>query len=342
MTLPDSQPLAAPGGQPTGLVAAYRSLFDCRLPVLEPWLAQLPEQLKAVFGSGRYGELAQWQALLAQLPKLRPSAVVLDQPVVRIGLAADCPAAIQPVLEDQLRQLHPWRKGPFELYGIIIDSEWRSDFKWQRLAAAIQPLAGRLVLDVGAGNGYHCWRMLGAGARRVIGIDPGMRYVMQFLAVKQLTGDPPVDLLPLALEALPPGLAAFDTVFSMGVLYHRRSPFDHLYALKDCLRPGGELVLETLIVEGGRQTVLVPEGRYAMMPNVWFLPAVASLESWLKRVGFHKIRCIDVSRTTAAEQRPTDWMRFQSLPDFLDPGDPERTVEGWPAPRRAIFLAEKP
>jgi tRNA (mo5U34)-methyltransferase len=35
-------------------------------------------------------------------------------------------------------------------------------------------------------------------------------------------------------------------------------------------------------------------------------------------------------------------MRFQSLPDFLDPNNPELTLEGLPAPRRAIFLAESP
>ncbi|PMC22346.1 tRNA 5-methoxyuridine(34)/uridine 5-oxyacetic acid(34) synthase CmoB, partial [Klebsiella aerogenes] len=44
----------------------------------------------------------------------------------------------------------------------------------------------------------------------------------------------------------------------MGVLYHRRSPLDHLWQLKDQLAPGGELVLETLVIEGDENTVLVP------------------------------------------------------------------------------------
>ena len=77
----------------------------------------------------------------------------------------------------------------------------------------------------------------------------------------------------------------FDTVFSMGVLYHRRSPFHHLAELKNCLKPDGELVLETLVIDGKRGEVLVPERRYSKMHNVWFLPSCLTLESWLKRSG---------------------------------------------------------
>ena len=320
----------------------YHTLL-ARLPeALTPWRPHLEARLASALAPTRHGDLPQWHRWLAELPRIVPSSVAFSGPVVRIGTPEDGDPDSRAAIAAILRRWHPWRKGPFEIFGTFIDAEWRSDWKWARLEGAIAPLAGRLVLDVGAGNGYYLWRMLGAGAGRVIGIDPTLRYVFQFLAIKRLAGDWLADLLPLALEDLPPGLAAFDTVFSMGVLYHRRSPFDHLFALKDCLRPGGELVLETLVIEGGAGEVLVPEGRYAQMRNVWFLPTVATLEGWLRRVGFRRIRCIDVSRTTTAEQRATDWMRFQSLADFLDPHDPERTVEGCPAPRRAILLMEKP
>ena len=40
------------------------------------------------------------------------------------------------------------------------------------------------------------------------------------------------------------------------------------------------------------------------------------------------------------EQRSTEWMRFDSLASALDPNDSGRTVEGWPAPERALLLAE--
>ena len=207
---------------------------------------------------------------------------------------------------------------------------------------ALQREPPKRVLDVGCGNGYYMWRMLGAGAGTVIGVDPNWLFLNQFLAVKNYLPDAAAWHLPLALEELPTKLEGFDTVFSMGVLYHRRSPIDHLLDLKDTLLRGGELVLETLVVEGDAQQVLVPEDRYAMMRNVWFLPSVPALELWLRRAGFVDVRCVDVSTTSVEEQRATDWMRFQSLPDFLDPADHSRTVEGLPAPTRAVLLARKP
>ena len=167
--------------------------------------------------------------------------------------------------------------------------------------------------------------MLGAGAESVVGVDPNWLFLCQFLAAKRYLPELPAWHLPLALEDLPEKLEGFDTVFSMGVLYHRRSPIDHLLALKDCLKRGGELVLETLVVEGDASTVLVPEDRYAQMRNVWFLPSVAALELWLRRAGFADARCVDVSLTSVEEQRSTEWMRFQSLPEFLDPQDRSRT-----------------
>src|SRR5690606_10840368 len=138
---------------------------------------------------------------------------------------------------------------------------------------------GRTVLDVGCGNGYHAWRMVGGGAELVIGIDPTLLSVVQFLTVRHFAGDIPVYVLALGIEDVPQGLRAFDTVFSMGVLYHRRSPLDHLLELKACLRSGGELVLETLVIDGGAGQVLVPEDRYAQMRNVWFIPSCPTLLS---------------------------------------------------------------
>ena len=257
-------------------------------------------------------------------------------------LDGDCDPEMRIRIETLLRSLHPWRKGPFNVFGIPVNTEWRSDLKWNRLASAISPLNGRTVLDVGCGSGYHALRMRGAGAAIVIGIDPTLLSVAQFLAIRHFTGDLPVDVLPIGIDDVPDGLRVFDTVFSMGILYHRRSPLDHLLELRGCLRAGGELVLETLVIEGGLGEVLVPEDRYARMRNVWFIPSCLTLESWLRRCGFRQIRRVDVSKTTAEEQRSTDWMRFQSLPDFLDPTDMDLTVEGLPAPRRAIFLAESP
>lgn len=309
---------------------------------LAPWLPDLPAQIAAGLSEQRYGDLPGWKQALMQMPSVNASQIDLQRGVV-IGNTDDCDETTRAQLRAALEQLIPWRKGPYHVHGIHIDTEWRSDWKWDRVLPHLAPLKDRLILDVGCGNGYHCWRMLGAGASRVVGIDPSPRFVVQFHMIKQLIdAQAPVDVLPVGIEDLPPKLQAFDTVFSMGVFYHRRSPMDHLRELKEALRPGGQLVLETLVIEGEMGEVLVPEGRYAMMNNVWFLPSCATLVSWLRKMGFANPRVADVCPTTADEQRSTHWMRFHSLPEFLDPENPALTAEGHPAPIRAVFLAEAP
>ena len=307
---------------------------------LASWSNSLPQQIADGLCEKRYGDLPGWKSALAQLPKIKSSHNNFADKV-EIGAAGDCEASTRAELQSVLESLIPWRKGPYWLHGIHLDTEWRSDWKWDRVIPHLAPLKNRLILDVGCGNGYHCWRMLGEGAQRVIGIDPSPRFVVQFHMVKQLAGgDYPIDVLPVGIEDLPPKLQAFDTVFSMGVFYHRKSPMDHLRELKEALRPGGQLVLETLVIEGGLGDVLVPEGRYAMMNNVWFLPSCDTMLSWLRKMGFSNPRVVDVCATSTEEQRSTHWMKFHSLPEFLDPNNPALTAEGHPAPIRAVFVAE--
>jgi len=307
---------------------------------LQPWLERLPAQVAAVWRERPHGDLPAWREALALLPQVAVSSIDLNGARVRAGREADCDDATRERIRDPLMRLHPWRKGPYEICGLHLDTEWRSDWKWNRLADVIEPLEGRLVLDVGCGNGYHAWRMAGQGASAVIGIDPTQLFIHQFAAIRHFLGERlPVHLLPLGIEDLPGELRAFDTVFSMGVLYHRRSPFSHLAELRGLLRAGGELVLETLVIEGGEGRVLVPESRYAKMRNVWFIPTSATLAGWMRRAGLRDVRVVDETPTTREEQRATPWMRFESLADYLDPHDPGRTAEGYPAPRRAILLA---
>jgi tRNA (mo5U34)-methyltransferase len=302
-----------------------------------PWVPALERLTDQRLAPAAHGDLPRWISALAAMPRPHHGQVVLDAPAV--GMAGALGMEEQACLRNALMALHPWRKGPYSLYGVELDSEWRSDWKWDRLAPHLSPLSGRRVLDVGCGNGYHCWRALGAGAELVMGIDPTLLYAVQFLAVGGLIGSARAAVLPLALEQLPPDLSGFDTVLSMGVLYHRRSPAEHLGALRRLLRPGGELVLETLVVEGTAGDVLVPGGRYARMRNVWAIPGLDTLVSWLGDCGFTSVRVVNVTATTTAEQRSTAWMRFESLVQALDPRDPSRTVEGLPAPRRALVLA---
>lgn len=306
---------------------------------LSHWLDSLPAQLSQWQEHHLHGEFAQWQKTIAALPKTSPSSVDIST-TVRAGERDDINDGEYKRLENLLKKFKPWRKGPYHIHGLHIDTEWRSDFKWDRLAPHISDLSNRYVLDIGCGSGYHLWRMRGAGAKFVVGIDPTQLFLTQFQAVQHFVQDDNVNLLPLGVEQLPE-LNAFDTVFAMGVLYHRRSPIDFIYQLKSQLAVGGELVLETLVVDGDENTVLVPGERYAKMRNVWFLPSCDAMCAWLERCGFKNIRVVNTDITVLDEQRKTDWIDTESLQDFLDPDDNSKTIEGYPAPKRAIFIANK-
>lgn len=307
---------------------------------LAKWLEVLPAQISDWQRENLHGHFRDWYKSLEYLPLLEPQRLDLLNSVS--ADRDDISDRHRQGIEKLLRNLMPWRKGPYSLYGTEINTEWRSDWKWERVLPHISSLAGRTVLDVGCGSGYHMWRMIGAGAHLVVGIDPMQLFLCQFEAVRKLLNDDRrAHLLPLGIEQLPV-LQAFDTVFSMGVLYHRRSPLDHFLQLKNQLVNGGELVLETLVIEGDVNQVLVPGERYAQMRNVYFIPSAEALKSWLEKCGFVDVRIVDFALTSTEEQRRTDWMTSESLAEFLDPDDSSKTVEGYPAPLRAVLVATKP
>jgi tRNA (mo5U34)-methyltransferase len=285
-----------------------------------------------------HGDYARWSAALKTLPALDITEAHFDSASITIdAICADGDA-----LREALRGLMPWRKGPYQIADVFIDCEWRSDFKWQRIAPHLAALKDRRVLDIGCGNGYHCWRALAQSPEFVLGIEPSVLFNLQFQALQGYLQRSDIDMLPIGVEDIPADLNWFDTVFSMGVLYHRRSPLDHLYQLKGFLRRGGELCLETLVIEGGPGQVLLPRDRYARMRNVWFIPSSAELLLWLERCGFVNARVVDEGDTSLDEQRSTDWMQFESLRESLDKDNPGLTVEGLPAPRRAVVIANRP
>ncbi len=308
-----------------------------------PWApvlrARLEERLAQIAERDRKGRA--YSALIAGLPAVMPSVIDLDRDWIRIGRREDLGPGERERLNTVLRALIPWRKGPFEVFGMRIDSEWASHMKWGRLRPHVSRLNGRCVLDIGSSSGYYMFRMLADEPALVLGVEPYLTFYYQFVLLQHFIGAQGLFTLPLRLEALPILEEFFDTVFCMGILYHQRDHRAALARIVRMMRPGGELVLETLIVDGNEDALLAPRGRYAKMNNVYALPTVKRVASWLRQAGFGRIRCVDVTPTSPVEQRRTDWMPFESLEDFLNRDDPRVTVEGHPAPVRAIVLAER-
>lgn len=319
----------------------YSSFFEfVENTKLAPWAESLKEKLAQAFDTKRNGNLQRWFDAMAQLPPVKELPCFVKDGRIGIGNALLFENKKED-LKKKLLPFMPWRKGPWELMGVHIDTEWHSDWKWERVEKHLSNMQGRKILDIGSGNGYYAYRMAMAGAKLTIGIDPGMLAVIQYAIMKSYTPNIPMWVLPVGIEAMPESLPYFDTVFSMGVLYHRKSPIDHIMHMKNLLRPGGELVLETIVVDDSYGNALVPEDRYAKMRNVWFIPSVSMLETWMRRCGLKNIRTVDLSTTSLSEQRRTEWCsNVESLKDFLQ-DDITKTVEGYPAPKRAVVIAEK-
>ena len=285
------------------------------------------------------GNIPKWSQAIDTIDALPKGKISLKKPYISIN--KDC--IDSELLMDALYKLVPWRKGPFMINGLALESEWDGDMKWQRISKHIKPLKNKLVLDVGAGNGYFTLRMAMEGAKRALGIDPFLLFNYQFRAIKSMIESPlNALLLPMKLEEIPKK-PIFDTVFSMGVLYHQRDHMAHLSQLKEMMAPDAEFVIETLVVEGPKDYILVPKDRYAQMRNVYSIPSIKTLKSWLNDANFNNVRVVDVSKTTTAEQRKTPWIgeNGASLEDFLNPLDDSLTIEGYPAPTRAIVVCER-
>ena len=306
------------------------------------WSNLLKKQTTDFFNNINHSDFSKWLNVIHDLPFISASEFHLDLESITIGNKIDCSDAERRYIKRQLKHLMPWRKGPYNLFGLVLDAEWQSNMKWARLEGQIKPLQDKLVLDVGCGNGYYCWRMLGKKAKYVVGVDPSLLFYSQFMAIKKYSPNCNIDLIPLGIESLPDKGLYFDTVFSMGVIYHRRDPIEHLRQLSKCLKSGGELIIESLVIDSDNLDVLIPKERYAKMKNVWSIPSVKLLVRWINDAGFKNIKIIDTTQTTIKEQRVTEWMKFESLANFLNQHNINRTIEGYPAPVRTIVISEKP
>ena len=237
------------------------------------------------------------------------------------------------------KMMIPWRKGPFKIDSLFIDSEWQSFIKYNLLQKHFT-LKDKVVGDIGCNNGYYLFRMLQEKPKKLIGFDPSALFYMQFNFLnKFIQSDIVYELL--GVEHLPFYNVKFDTLFCLGVLYHRSDPINTLKALYKGLKKQGELFLDTFMIDGEKDLCLTPKERYSKIPNIYFIPTVNALKNWCFRAGFKEVEVLAVKKTDLNEQRKTDWINSQSLNDFLDPNNPNLTIEGYPAPKRVYIKAIK-
>ena len=304
------------------------------------WSKKLREIIQKTQETKKHGHIKTWKNAINGLPIKEKRNVTLNESVISVK-NIELNDTEKKITKNILKELRPWRKGPFSVDEIFIDSEWKSNMKWDRVKSMVSSLDDKTVLDVGCGNGYYSFRMIGEGAKLVIGIDPSDLFMMQFRAITHFINPIQLYLLRLRLQDLPSNKSLFDAVFSMGILYHQKSHHRHLSKCAALLKPGGELVLETIIFPGMSNFINSGNQRYSQMRNVWYLPNLNELVTWLKIAGFTEIKLGSINRTSIEEQRSTEWMTTQSLIDGLDPENHDLTIEGYPAPHRIVVVCKK-
>ncbi|MDR2550607.1 MAG: tRNA 5-methoxyuridine(34)/uridine 5-oxyacetic acid(34) synthase CmoB [Desulfobulbus sp.] len=283
----------------------------------------------------------RYRNLLAEVGHLRASSCDFSGDAVRIGTAGDLSPDQQLQVHQVLRGFMPWRKGPFSVFGIDIDAEWRSERKWNRILPELPDLAGKTVADIGCNNGYYMFRMVHHRPALVLGFEPYVQHYYTFNTLNAFAGQRHLRVELLGIEHLPLFPACFDVIFCLGILYHRPSPLDALHDLHTALKPGGWLIVESQAIPGEEPVALFPRTTYAKVPGTWFVPTGACLFNWIARTGFREVRLFCDHPMSSAEQRRTAWMDFESYEDFIDKDNRQLTVEGYSAPRRVFLKATK-
>lgn len=282
-----------------------------------------------------------FKAAVERLPQFKSSLVDCAADAITVGQKDELSDSQHADLLQSMKDLLPWRKGPFKLFGHTIDSEWQSHLKWDRISPHLPDLKGKVVADIGCNNGYYMFRMAAHDPELVIGFDPMPRFCYAFQLVNRFTGLDNLKYELLGAEHMHYFRRLFDVVFCMGVLYHNRNPIQILTGIFESMKPGGDLILESQGIPGEGSYALFPEDRYAKMRNVWFFPTVDCIVNWTKKAGFKDVECFSIEATTTDEQRATEYAPWESLSDFLDPDDSSKTVEGYPAPIRICIKAKK-
>ena len=235
-------------------------------------------------------------------------------------------------IERVAKMMMPWRKGPFKIFDVFIDSEWQSFMKYNLLRPFFD-LKDKKVADIGCNNGYYMFRMLEDSPKKLVGFDPSPLFRTQFDFIEKFAKTGIVYEM-LGVEHAEFYEEKFDVIFCLGVLYHRSDPVNMLKQLYRALDKEGEVFLDTFFIDGDEEMALCPRSSYSKIPNIYFVPTIKALEHWCLRAGFSEFEVLTTSVTTPDEQRKTEWIEGESLENFLDPDDPSKTVEGYPAPKR--------
>jgi len=299
----------------------------------------LPEITSVLSKNKKKYDLPQNKNLLNTLEELRKIETSSFNPTPQNNSTFDDETLKN--IERIARNLSHWRKGPFVMGELLIDSEWRSNLKWERIKNSLPDLKNKTLLDIGCNNGYFMFEMLKQNPKSILGIDPVPYCEAQFNFLQHFCQAPNLFFEMLGIEEVKHFENIFDGILNMGIIYHHPNPIEQIKHCKKALKKDGFLLLESITIAGNESIALFPEDRYAKMRNVFFVPTANCMKNWLIKAKFKHVEIVFDELLTNEEQRVTSWSGGASLEDFLDPTNKNLTIEGHPAPRRAAVIAYK-
>ena len=287
-----------------------------------------------------HGDSEKWFKVIKNLPIAHTDFLDVSNSQITIGDPKEINSETKRLLEISMMQFNPWRKGPYNLFGLEIDSEWRSDKKWARIKDYLPNSTGMRIGDIGCSNGYYSYKLLNLNPELIVGMDKTALFIWQFIALKNYAKKiQNLILLPCSAEEFSKNKLDFELLLSMVVLYHASNPNDHINTLKDLLKKNGFLLIETL-TSLDKKDILIQKGKkYAGMKNVKKIFAKNNLINILYTSGFKNVECVNERMTDIEEQRTTKWMKGKSLKDFICKNG--NTIEGYPPLCRSVFIAQK-
>ena len=245
------------------------------------------------------------------------------------------------ILKEALLSMICWRKGPYQLFDLFLDSEWKDYLKWNLIKPYLKNIGKKVVADIGCNNGYFMFKMMEFDPQEIIGFDPYKIYHYQFDFLQHFIKESKIKMLESGVEDLVTYPKYFDFILYMGVLYHRRKPLESLIHVFNSLKSGGQAIIETMILDGDDIAPVEIKDRYSKMKNVYLLTTQNGFINWLEQAGFVNIKIIGITKTSIEEQRSTEFSPFDSLESFLDPNDDTRTIEGYNRPTRIAAICQR-
>lgn len=318
------------------MLPSWEGLLGPRVDL--PALLALRDRLQERLNDERW---QRWRDGANRVSGMRASSLSIVNDHIRFGSADDLTAAEAQRLEEALKAFLPWKKGPYDICGHRIDSEWRSDLKWRRILPHLGDLSGQVVADIGCHNGYYMYQLRALGAKNVIGFEPMPIHYFNHQLLQTLYPTPEISLELFGVEQIDLFPESFDTILCMGILYHHTDPIGLLRKMRMALKPKGRIIIDCQGIPGDDSLSLTPTNRYAGASGVWFLPTMSCLQNWARRAGLSRQTPFYSAPLDSSEQRATQpWADVKSLKDFLNPSDPTQTIEGHPAPWRHYLMVQ--